>query len=56
MDDASTGDWLGPELDDAVAQMPKTRLIRLESRSGLIRAKVAGAHAAKGEVIVYLDR
>lgn len=56
VDDASTGDWLGPQLDAEVAKLQKTRLLRLPSRSGLIRAKVAGAHAAKGEVLTFLDR
>lgn len=56
VDDASSGEWLGAELDIAVANMPKVRLLRLEARSGLIRAKVAGAHAAKGDVLTFLDR
>eukprot|EP00045_Choanoeca_perplexa_P012946 m.144167 g.144167 ORF g.144167 m.144167 type:complete len:630 (-) comp16187_c0_seq8:1312-3201(-) len=55
VDDASTGDWLNAEFEAQVAAIPKTRLLRLPQRSGLIRAKVAGAQAAKGEVITFLD-
>eukprot|EP00730_Choanoeca_flexa_P015939 TRINITY_DN7434_c0_g1_i3.p1 TRINITY_DN7434_c0_g1~~TRINITY_DN7434_c0_g1_i3.p1 ORF type:complete len:639 (+),score=132.37 TRINITY_DN7434_c0_g1_i3:41-1918(+) len=56
VDDASTGDWLKtPEFEAQVTGIPKTRLLRLPERSGLIRAKVAGAQAAKGEVITFLD-
>ena len=50
VDDASTFEHLGQELEDEVAAIPKTRLIRLQNRSGLIRAKVAGATNATGEV------
>ncbi|GFO08090.1 polypeptide n-acetylgalactosaminyltransferase, partial [Plakobranchus ocellatus] len=31
------------------------RLVRTEERSGLIRAKIAGAKAAEGEVLIFLD-
>jgi polypeptide N-acetylgalactosaminyltransferase len=56
VDDASTGEWLGAALDEEVGKLAKTRLLRLPTRSGLIRAKVAGAHAAQGEVLTFLDR
>lgn len=55
VDDASTFEHLGQELEDEVATIPKTRLIRLQNRSGLIRAKVAGATNATGEVLTFLD-
>ncbi len=31
------------------------RIVRTEERSGLIRARVAGAQAAKGDVLIFLD-
>lgn len=72
MDDHSEGDWLGEGLDELVKDIPKvrfivflrnvtahsiqTRIMRLPSRVGLIRAKVEGAKAATGDVILFLDR
>ena len=35
--------------------MPKVRVIHLAERSGLIRARMAGARRAKGDVIIFLD-
>eukprot|EP00051_Salpingoeca_urceolata_P033168 m.19309 g.19309 ORF g.19309 m.19309 type:complete len:636 (-) comp5917_c0_seq1:3732-5639(-) len=55
VDDASTGEWLGQSLADEVATIPKTRIMRLKERSGLIRAKVFGAEHAKGDVLTFLD-
>eukprot|EP00923_Selenidium_pygospionis_P020489 GHVN01035388.1.p2 GENE.GHVN01035388.1~~GHVN01035388.1.p2 ORF type:complete len:111 (+),score=9.92 GHVN01035388.1:736-1068(+) len=42
-------------LDDAVAYLPKTRLIRLPKRSGIVKARLAAAKVAKGQVLVILD-
>ncbi|EGD73421.1 GALNT4 protein [Salpingoeca rosetta] len=55
VDDHSSMPHLGYPLDQEVAGIPKTRVIRLPERSGLIRAKVYGAQQARGDVLVYLD-
>eukprot|EP00038_Savillea_parva_P010555 m.191135 g.191135 ORF g.191135 m.191135 type:complete len:668 (-) comp18245_c0_seq1:20-2023(-) len=55
VDDASTFEHLGVPLAAEVPTIPKTRLVRLPERSGLIRAKVAGAETATGEVLTFLD-
>ena len=57
VDDGSTGRWASAaELD---AQLPffgaKVKLVRQPSRSGLMRARVAGARAASGDVLIVLD-
>lgn len=36
-------------LDEYMAKFPKVRIIRLKERQGLIRARLAGAAAAKGK-------
>lgn len=42
-------------LDAAIANLTKTRIIRLPKREGLIRTRVAGARVAKGEILIFLD-
>jgi polypeptide N-acetylgalactosaminyltransferase len=55
VDDHSSMDHLGYALEQEVRAIPKTRILRMPERSGLIRAKVRGAEAAKGDVILFLD-
>ena len=35
--------------------MDKVKLLRMEKRSGLMRTRMAGVHAAKAEVLTFLD-
>jgi polypeptide N-acetylgalactosaminyltransferase len=55
VDDGSTHIWLKNELDKHVSLLPKTKLIRLKERSGLVVARLKGIEAATGEVFVVLD-
>ncbi|XP_074551167.1 polypeptide N-acetylgalactosaminyltransferase 5 [Halichoeres trimaculatus] len=55
VDDFSTKEYLGENLDKYMSQFPKVRIIRLKERQGLIRARLAGAAVAKGEVLTFLD-
>ncbi len=55
IDDASTFEWLKQPLEDYVNHLPKVKLIRLGQREGLIRARLAGAQKATGEILVFLD-
>lgn len=56
MDDASTITNLGDELTEYIeVNMPIVKLIRLKKRSGLIKARIVGAEAAKSDIFVFLD-
>ncbi|VDK27714.1 unnamed protein product [Gongylonema pulchrum] len=43
------------DLEVYMRQFPKVRILRLEKREGLIRARLKGAANSKGAVITYLD-
>lgn len=57
VDDASTLKDLGQNLDKYLDQnFPnKTKLIRINSRQGLIKARLRGAGIAAGRVLIFLD-
>nr|XP_061799948.1 polypeptide N-acetylgalactosaminyltransferase 5-like [Nerophis lumbriciformis] len=55
VDDFSQKDYLKDDLDKYMANFPKVRILRLKERQGLIRARMVGAAAAKGEVLTFLD-
>uniref|UniRef100_A0A3B4XQ21 Polypeptide N-acetylgalactosaminyltransferase n=1 Tax=Seriola lalandi dorsalis TaxID=1841481 RepID=A0A3B4XQ21_SERLL len=42
-------------LEEYMMRMPKVRILRTKKREGLIRTRLLGAAAAKGEVITFLD-
>ncbi|XP_055734880.1 polypeptide N-acetylgalactosaminyltransferase 5-like [Salvelinus fontinalis] len=55
VDDFSTKEYLKDHLDVYMSQFPKVRIVRLKERQGLIRARLAGAAIAKGDVLTFLD-
>ncbi|NWI86733.1 GLT13 acetylgalactosaminyltransferase, partial [Pitta sordida] len=56
VDDASEREFLKGSLERYVKKLEvSTRIIRMEQRSGLIRARLRGAAASKGQVITFLD-
>ncbi|MFH4978723.1 hypothetical protein AB6A40_005432 [Gnathostoma spinigerum] len=56
VDDFSQREELKNKLDEHIKRFGGlVRIVRLDSRQGLIRAKLAGAAEATGEVIVFLD-
>ncbi|XP_031634222.1 polypeptide N-acetylgalactosaminyltransferase 1 isoform X2 [Contarinia nasturtii] len=58
VDDCSTNEALKGKLDYYVhTKLPKNfvKIIRLKHRLGLIRARLAGARLANGDVLVFLD-
>ncbi|KAL7678087.1 hypothetical protein ACOME3_004316 [Neoechinorhynchus agilis] len=55
VDDCSTRDYLKSPLDDYISALKKVRIVRLEKRQGLIRARLEGADVALGEVLIFLD-
>ncbi|XP_046405769.1 polypeptide N-acetylgalactosaminyltransferase 5 isoform X1 [Ischnura elegans] len=56
VDDSSEREHLGRQLEEYVATLPvKTKVLRTEKRSGLIRARLLGAKHVTGKVITFLD-
>ncbi|CAF0802706.1 unnamed protein product [Adineta steineri] len=55
VDDFSDMEHLKKPLDDYVKVLGKVFIIRQPKREGLIRSRLAGAAAVKGDVIVFLD-
>ncbi|XP_061698140.1 polypeptide N-acetylgalactosaminyltransferase 13 isoform X2 [Syngnathoides biaculeatus] len=56
VDDFSERDFLGKKLEDYVQTLDvPVKILRMEQRSGLIRARLRGAAATKGQVITFLD-
>ena len=51
-------DGLGKKLEEYVAKTwpdGVVKIVRTKERSGLIRARLAGAKAATGDVLIFLD-
>uniref|UniRef100_A0A914XRQ0 Polypeptide N-acetylgalactosaminyltransferase n=1 Tax=Plectus sambesii TaxID=2011161 RepID=A0A914XRQ0_9BILA len=56
IDDNSDHEWLKDQLTEYIKRFGGlVKLFRKTVRHGLIRAKIAGAEAATGEVVVFLD-
>ncbi|KAL4636234.1 polypeptide N-acetylgalactosaminyltransferase 13 isoform X1 [Arapaima gigas] len=56
VDDASERDFLKEKLENYVRTLEvPVRILRMEQRSGLIRARLRGAAATRGQVITFLD-
>lgn len=52
----SVADFLKKKLENYVRRLEvPVRILRMEQRSGLIRARLRGAAATKGQVITFLD-
>lgn len=52
----SAADFLKKKLEHYVRTLEvPVRILRMEQRSGLIRARLRGAAATKGQVITFLD-
>ncbi|XP_036976240.1 polypeptide N-acetylgalactosaminyltransferase 10-like [Acanthopagrus latus] len=55
VDDFSDKEHLKAALEEYMVRFPKVRILRTKKREGLIRTRLLGAGAAKGEVITFLD-
>ncbi|XP_078122800.1 polypeptide N-acetylgalactosaminyltransferase 10-like [Sander vitreus] len=55
VDDFSDKEHLKAALEEYMMRLPKVRILRTKKREGLIRTRLLGAGAARGEVITFLD-
>uniref|UniRef100_H3A7G2 Polypeptide N-acetylgalactosaminyltransferase n=1 Tax=Latimeria chalumnae TaxID=7897 RepID=H3A7G2_LATCH len=55
VDDFSSKEYLKDNLDKYMSQFPKVLVLHLNERHGLIRARLAGAGIATGDVLTFLD-
>ncbi|XP_026016593.1 polypeptide N-acetylgalactosaminyltransferase 10-like [Astatotilapia calliptera] len=55
VDDFSDKEHLKVALEEYMVRLPKVRILRTKKREGLIRTRLLGAAAAKGEVLTFLD-
>ncbi|KAM9331696.1 polypeptide N-acetylgalactosaminyltransferase 10-like [Pholidichthys leucotaenia] len=55
VDDFSDKEHLKVPLEEYMKRIPKVCILRTKKREGLIRTRLLGASAAKGEVITFLD-
>ncbi|XP_064235696.1 polypeptide N-acetylgalactosaminyltransferase 12 isoform X2 [Aotus nancymaae] len=55
VDDYSDREHLKERLASELSGLPKVRLIRANKREGLVRARLLGASAARGDVLTFLD-
>ncbi|XP_067949958.1 polypeptide N-acetylgalactosaminyltransferase 15-like [Watersipora subatra] len=55
VDDMSTNDNMKQVLTNYVAELPKVKIMRLKKKAHLIRARMAGASIAKGDVLLFQD-
>nr|XP_009296677.3 polypeptide N-acetylgalactosaminyltransferase 10-like [Danio rerio] len=55
VDDFSDKGHLKAPLEQYMVRLPKVRILRTQKREGLIRTRLLGAAAARGQVITFLD-
>lgn len=55
VDDASTAEHLGEQLEKFVHHLKIVKVVRQEERKGLITARLLGASIAQAEVLTFLD-